>query len=122
MYYMCNIMCSRKELQLFLIGIGVNFSTKKWRQIFREVDRNGDDSISVEEMIFFLFNKNKNAATTVDKQQAFKKAVMEILPGYAHTAEGVDVLPRSKSRSAIPNVLNMRSLSSKKVVPACGEV
>lgn len=38
-------------------SIGVTFSKKKWRQIFREVDHNGDNSVSVDEMIKFLFEK-----------------------------------------------------------------
>ena len=31
-------------------------SRNKWRRIFREFDRNGDDDISTEEMLHFLFD------------------------------------------------------------------
>ena len=60
--YYCSIIniniinCSRREVQSFLTEIGVKVSRNKWRRIFREFDRNGDDDISTEEMLHFLFD------------------------------------------------------------------
>jgi hypothetical protein len=55
---------SRSELQTFFTEVGVTFSKKRWRRIFRELDRNGDDEISIEEMIYFLFPKTINTVRT----------------------------------------------------------
>jgi hypothetical protein len=46
---------SREEFASFLIAIEINFSRKKWQQIFREIDINYDDEISFEEFFLFLF-------------------------------------------------------------------
>jgi hypothetical protein len=36
-------------------AIDINFSRKKWQQIFREIDLNYDDKVSFEEFFLFLF-------------------------------------------------------------------
>lgn len=46
---------SRQEFAIFLNAIEVNFSRKKWQQIFREIDLNYDDMVSFEEFFLFLF-------------------------------------------------------------------
>jgi len=43
----------RCEFEYFMEAVGINFSRKKWQQIYREIDLNNDDMISFEE--FFLF-------------------------------------------------------------------
>jgi hypothetical protein len=102
--------CSRKELQSFLIEIGVNFSTKKWRQIFRQLDRNGDDSISVDEMIYFLFDKNKETIIDFEKKKKdFSTAVLSHLPGYGRSA--------SKAKSIKPLSFHGLGKFRRSVVP-----
>ena len=39
------LILTRLEFQLFLRKLGVDFSDKKWRKIFREIDRNHDDAV-----------------------------------------------------------------------------
>eukprot|EP00599_Poterioochromonas_sp_BG-1_P002308 CAMPEP_0173146440 /NCGR_PEP_ID=MMETSP1105-20130129/8499_1 /TAXON_ID=2985 /ORGANISM="Ochromonas sp., Strain BG-1" /LENGTH=569 /DNA_ID=CAMNT_0014060651 /DNA_START=1122 /DNA_END=2831 /DNA_ORIENTATION=+ len=46
---------SREEFAAFLNAIEINFSRKKWQQIFREIDLNYDDKITFEEFFLFLF-------------------------------------------------------------------
>eukprot|EP01036_Dinobryon_divergens_P025445 gene25445-33995_t len=43
----------RDEFEFFMHSVGIEFSRKKWQQIFREIDLTNDDLISFEE--FFLF-------------------------------------------------------------------
>ncbi len=38
--------------------LDINFSRKKWKQIYHEIDRNYDDQVSFDEFIFFLFPDN----------------------------------------------------------------
>ena len=54
-----SVTLTREELKSFLMDLGISFSRRKWRKIFRELDRNCDDQISVEEMVNFLFPKEK---------------------------------------------------------------
>ena len=54
-----SVTLTREELKSFLVDIGISFSRRKWRKIFRELDRNCDDQISVEEMVNFLFPKER---------------------------------------------------------------
>ena len=35
-------------------ALEINFSRKKWHQIFREIDSNYDDKVTFEELFFFL--------------------------------------------------------------------
>ena len=59
-----SVTLTREELKSFLVDIGISFSLRKWRKIFRELDRNCDDQISVEEMVNFLFPKEKQEHVT----------------------------------------------------------
>lgn len=54
-----SVTLTREELKSFLVDIGVSFSRRKWRKIFRELDYNGDDQISIDEMVSFLFPKDR---------------------------------------------------------------
>lgn len=54
-----SVTLTREELKSFLVDIGVSFSRRKWRKIFRELDYNGDDQISIDEMVRFLFPKDR---------------------------------------------------------------
>lgn len=38
--------------------LDINFSRKKWKQIYHEIDRNYDDQVSFDEFILFLFPHN----------------------------------------------------------------
>eukprot|EP01035_Chromulina_nebulosa_P021149 gene21149-27403_t len=51
----------RSELQLFVEAMGITFSRKRWRQMFRQIDSDNDDSISFEELVLFVFPEH-NAA------------------------------------------------------------
>lgn len=46
---------SRQEFELLMDKLDINFSRRKWKQIYREIDRNYDDEVSFEEFFFFLF-------------------------------------------------------------------
>jgi hypothetical protein len=45
----------RKEFQMLLNSLDIHFSRKKWALIFKEVDHNFDDEISLEELLLFIF-------------------------------------------------------------------
>lgn len=46
---------SRVEFEILMDRLEVNFSRKKWKQIYHEIDRNYDDEISFDEFFIFLF-------------------------------------------------------------------
>lgn len=46
---------SRVEFEMLMDRLEVNFSRKKWKQIYHEIDRNYDDEISFDEFFIFLF-------------------------------------------------------------------
>lgn len=46
---------SRVEFEVLMDRLDVNFSRKKWKQIYHEIDRNYDDEISFDEFFMFLF-------------------------------------------------------------------
>ena len=52
---------SRAEFKIFLGELHISFSHKRWRQIFREIDRNYDDQISFDELFLFLFPDHDEA-------------------------------------------------------------
>ena len=39
------LILTRAEFQIFLRKLGIDFSDKKWKRIFREIDRNHDDAV-----------------------------------------------------------------------------
>ena len=63
---------SRDEFISFCAVMNVTFSKKKWRQIFREIDRDANDEISYEELHLFLFPDN-NAALSQEKRRAVQR-------------------------------------------------
>jgi Ca2+-binding EF-hand superfamily protein len=60
---------SREEFHDFCVMLKLSFSKKKWRHIFREIDRNQNDEISYEELFLFLF-PNNNAAIRQETRRA----------------------------------------------------
>ena len=50
---------SRHEFKTFCIELQINFSRRRWNQIFREIDKNGDNEITLDELIFFLYPESK---------------------------------------------------------------
>eukprot|EP01038_Epipyxis_sp_PR26KG_P004478 gene4478-6329_t len=59
---------SRKEFIVFMDSMGVQFSKKKWNQIFHEIDRNFDDTITFEELFIFLYPEKKSAQDMARKR------------------------------------------------------
>ena len=60
---------SRDEFLSFCAVMNITFSKKKWRHIFREIDRDANDEVSYEELFLFLFPDN-NAALSHEKRRA----------------------------------------------------
>jgi Ca2+-binding EF-hand superfamily protein len=52
---------SRAEFQVFLHDLDITFSRRRWDQIFKEIDKNFDDEISLEELFLFIFPNHDNA-------------------------------------------------------------
>jgi Ca2+-binding EF-hand superfamily protein len=52
---------SRAEFQVFLHDLDITFSRRRWDQIFKEIDKNFDDEISLEELFLFIFPGHDNA-------------------------------------------------------------
>jgi hypothetical protein len=46
------------EFESLMDRLNINFSRKKWKQIYHEIDRNYDDQVSFEEFVYFLFPDN----------------------------------------------------------------
>ena len=55
---------SRDEFLSFCAVMNITFSKKKWRHIFREIDRDANDEVSCEELFLFLFPDNNAARAT----------------------------------------------------------
>jgi hypothetical protein len=53
-----NHVVSRLEFEALMDKLDINFSRKRWKQIYREIDRNFDDQVSFDEFILFLFPDN----------------------------------------------------------------
>ncbi len=56
-----SMMLSRAEFKEFLSELKISFSHRRWRQIFNQIDRNYDDSISFDELFLFLFPHHDEA-------------------------------------------------------------
>ena len=50
-----SMLLSRLEFKAFLSQLHITFSNKRWKQIFRAIDRNMDDEISFDELFLFIF-------------------------------------------------------------------
>ena len=46
---------SRAEFQLFLNELNINFSRRKWSQIFAEIDKDNSDELDFDELLMFVF-------------------------------------------------------------------
>ncbi len=64
---------SREEFHDFCVMLKLSFSKKKWRHIFREIDRNQNDEISYEELFLFLFPDNNAAMRQENRREAARK-------------------------------------------------
>ncbi len=63
---------SRIEFEVLMDKLDINFSKRKWKQIYREIDRNYDDEVTFEEFFFFLFPNH-------DVSKAMEKKRMKII-------------------------------------------
>lgn len=63
-----SLLLSRLEFKVFLEEMHISFSNKRWKQIFREIDRNFDDEISFDELFIFIFPDNDEAASREAKR------------------------------------------------------
>jgi hypothetical protein len=63
---------SRDEFLSFCVAMNITFSKKKWRHIFREIDRDANNEVSYEELFLFLFPDN-NAALSQEKRRAMHR-------------------------------------------------
>jgi hypothetical protein len=63
-----SMLLSRTELKDFLAELDISFSNKRWRQIFKEMDRNYDDQISFDELFLFIFPGHNIALSTEMKR------------------------------------------------------
>merc|ERR1712023_120933 len=52
---------SRSEFKIFCVEMSISFSERRWRQIFREIDRNADNEISFDELFYFLYPDSTEA-------------------------------------------------------------
>lgn len=59
---------SRVEFEILMDRLEVNFSRKKWKQIYHEIDRNYDDEISFDEFFIFLFPNHDYATANEIKR------------------------------------------------------
>jgi len=48
-------MISRQEFQCFCRELKIDFSDKKWKYIFADIDRDGSGQITFQELNMFLF-------------------------------------------------------------------
>lgn len=72
---------TRHQFEFFMDSVGINFSIKKWKQIYREIDLNNDDKISFEEFFLFMCPDHDVAKALeirrqkIIKNRATKKAI-----------------------------------------------
>lgn len=117
---------SRREFGLFMEAMGVSFSHKKWEKIYKEVDRNFDNEISLNEFLLFLYPHHDAAVTQENKRlKAISQRVMDrtsilvshlapiadllaqaaapVRPSFASGEERDEAGPSSAPRSAPPS-------------------
>jgi hypothetical protein len=69
---------SRREFGLFMETMGVSFSNRKWEKIYREIDRNYDNEISLNEFLLFLYPDHDKALSDENKRlKAISQRVMD---------------------------------------------
>lgn len=67
---------SRAEFEILMEKLDINFSKRKWKQIYHEIDRNYDDEVTFEEFFFFLFpNHDVSVALERKRMKIIKKRV-----------------------------------------------
>ena len=66
---------SRSEFKIFCVEMSISFSERRWRQIFREIDRNADNEISFDELFFFLYPDSTEA---IEKEKSRLEELDEI--------------------------------------------
>jgi hypothetical protein len=85
---------SGEEFSEFLKAVGIDFSRKKWHQIFRNIDLTHDDKVSFKEFFLFIFRlenvpddaeleRLQDLAKLVElKKQDFERNYVPSEPGY----------------------------------------
>jgi len=69
---------SRGEFGRFMELMGISFSMKKWEKIFKEIDRNYDNEISLNEFLLFLYPDHDLALSQESKRlKVISQRVME---------------------------------------------
>lgn len=68
---------SRLEFEGLMDRLDINFSRKKWKQIYHEIDRNYDDQVSFDEFILFLFPDNDVSTAMELKRMKVIKSSLE---------------------------------------------
>jgi hypothetical protein len=69
---------SRREFGLFMETMGVSFSNRKWEKIYKEIDRNYDNEISLNEFLLFLYPDHDKALSDENKRlKAISQRVMD---------------------------------------------
>lgn len=58
----------RSEFGRFMELMGISFSVKKWKKIFKEIDRNYDNEISLNEFLLFLYPDHDVALSQENKR------------------------------------------------------
>eukprot|EP00981_Chlorochromonas_danica_P006342 scaffold1365_cov163-Ochromonas_danica.AAC.32 len=59
---------SRLEFEILMDKLDINFSKRKWKQIYHEIDRNYDDEVSFDEFFFFLF-PNHDVSVAMERKR-----------------------------------------------------
>lgn len=114
---------SRVEFEILMDRLEVNFSRKKWKQIYHEIDRNYDDEISFDEFFIFLFPSHDFAqaneikrlkivrSRVLQRQHALMKAPL-IGKGKRSNLIFDDILQKESSEGRLSAVRRDQSLSS----------
>ena len=88
--------------------MGISFSMKKWEKIFKEIDRNYDNEISLNEFLLFLYPDHDVALSQESKRlKVISQRVMERANNiFAPLGEMVGTLVRINSGTVSPNPNN----------------
>lgn len=69
---------SRREFRLCMESMGVSFSAQKWQRIYKEIDRNYDNEISLNEFLLFLYPEHDVALSMENRRlKAISMRVMD---------------------------------------------
>lgn len=103
---------TRDELQIFFSSLGITFSARKWRRLFREIDKDGDNKINSEDMIMFLFYDHKEIQKShKEEKDTIKKNVRRMS---MHVKAGAETIARKAQFSK--RVADERT--TNRIVPA----